>query len=425
MKEKNFIVKGNICFSESPEKIRTEEQGFAVCLNGVSQGVFSQIPEEFRNLPVLDFGSNLILPGLTDLHIHAPQYGFRSLGMDLELLEWLNTRTFPEEERYENEEYARKGYSIFAEDLKMGATTRVCAFGTIHRKSTEILMDCMEESGLISKVGKVNMDRNGSPGLTEESPEKSLEETLLWLEETKDRYENVSPILTPRFVPSCSDELLKGLGELGRKRGLPVQSHLSENQGEIQLVKELCPWSEFYGDVYDRFGLFGGENPTIMAHCVWSSEEEILRMKERGVYVAHCAQSNANLASGIAPVRRYMDLGLKVGLGSDVAGGVHTSIFRAMSDATMASKLRWRLTDDSLKPLTVEEAFYLGTVGGGAFFGKVGSLEKGYEFDAVVMDDSALRSPRTLTLEERLERLIYLSESCQVSAKFVAGRQIF
>lgn len=162
-----------------------------------------------------------------------------------------------------------------------------------------------------------------------------------------------------------------------------------------------------------------------MAHCVWSSEEEILRMKERGVYVAHCAQSNANLASGIAPVRRYMDLGLKVGLGSDVAGGVHTSIFRAMSDAIMASKLRWRLTDDSLKPLTVEEAFYLGTVGGGAFFGKVGSLEKGYEFDAVVMDDSALRSPRTLTLEERLERLIYLSESCQVSAKFVAGRQIF
>ena len=207
MKEKNFIVKGNICFSESPEKIRTEEQGFAVCLNGVSQGVFSQIPEEFRNLPVLDFGSNLILPGLTDLHIHAPQYGFRSLGMDLELLEWLNTRTFPEEERYENEEYARKGYSIFAEDLKMGATTRVCAFGTIHRKSTEILMDCMEESGLISKVGKVNMDRNGSPGLTEESPEKSLEETLLWLEETKDRYENVSPILTPRVVPSCSDEM--------------------------------------------------------------------------------------------------------------------------------------------------------------------------------------------------------------------------
>lgn len=423
--EKNFIVKGNICYSESPEKIRTTEQGFAVCLDGVSQGVFPRIPEEFQNLPVLDFGQNLIIPGLTDLHIHAPQYGFRSLGMDLELLEWLNTRTFPEEEKYADEEYAREGYSIFAEDLKMGATTRVCAFGTIHRRSTEILMDCLEETGLISRVGKVNMDRNSSPGLTEESPQKSLEETLLWLEETEGRYENVSPILTPRFVPSCSDELLKGLGEIGREKGIPVQSHLSENQGEIRMVKELCPWSAFYGDVYDRFGLFGGENPAIMAHCVWSSEEEMERMKERGVFVAHCAQSNANLASGIAPVRRYMDLGLKVGLGSDVAGGVHTSIFRGMADAIMASKLRWRLVDDSLKPLTVEEAFYLGTRGGGAFFGKVGSLEKGFEFDAVAMDDSALRSPRTLTLAERLERMIYLSESCRVEAKFVAGRRIF
>lgn len=245
--EKNFIVKGNICYSEGPEKIRTTEQGFAVCLDGVSQGVFPRIPEEFQNLPVLDFGQNLIIPGLTDLHIHAPQYGFRSLGMDLELLEWLNTRTFPEEEKYADEEYAREGYSIFAEDLKMGATTRVCAFGTIHRRSTEILMDCLEETGLISRVGKVNMDRNSSPGLTEESPQKSLEETLLWLEETEGRYENVSPILTPRFVPSCSDELLKGLGEIGREKGIPVQSHLSENQGEIRMVKELCPGLRFTG----------------------------------------------------------------------------------------------------------------------------------------------------------------------------------
>ena len=120
-----------------------------------------------------------------------------------------------------------------------------------------------------------------------------------------------------------------------------------------------------------------------------------------------------------------MDLGLNVGLGTDVAGGVHTSIFRAMADAIMASKLRWRLVDESLKPLTVEEAFYLGTMGGGAFFGKVGTFKEGYEFDAVVMDDSTLKSPRTLTLPERLERLVYLSESCRTEAKFVAGRRLF
>ena len=423
--EKNFVVKGDICFSENPTQVTASEQSFAVCVEGVCQGVFREIPEQYQGLPVLDFGRSLILPGLTDLHIHAPQYGFRSLGMDLELLEWLNTRTFPEEEKYQDVEYARKGYGFFAEDLKYGATTRVCAFGTIHRASTEILMDLLEEAGLKAMVGKVNMDRNSSPNLTEAGAEASLKETECWLKEIKGRYENVRPILTPRFVPSCSDGLLKGLGELAAREGLPVQSHLSENQGEIRMVKELCPWSEFYGDVYDHFGLFGGENPAIMAHCVWSSEEEILRMKERGVFVAHCAQSNANLASGIAPVRRYMDLGLNVGLGTDVAGGVHTSIFRAMADAIMASKLRWRLVDESLKPLTVEEAFYLGTMGGGAFFGKVGTFKEGYEFDAVVMDDSTLKSPRTLTLPERLERLVYLSESCRTEAKFVAGRRLF
>ncbi len=421
----NFILKGLICWTEDSRTMRVVENGYAVCCGGLCQGVYPRIPEQYAGLPVEDYGQRLVVPGLTDLHVHAPQYGFRSLGMDLELLEWLNTRTFPEEAKYGERDYADKGYSIFAEDLKKGATTRACIFATIHRQSTELLMDKLEAAGLKTMVGKVNMDRNSPDSLREKDAEESLRETERWLEEIQGRYENTRPILTPRFVPSCTDGLLKGLGDLAQKYGLPVQSHLSENQGEIAWVKELCPWSEFYGDVYDRFGLFGGEGgPAVMAHCVWSGEEEIRRMKERGVFVAHCAQSNANLSSGIAPVRRYMEEGIRVGLGSDVAGGVHTSIFRAMSDAIMASKLRWRLVDESLKPLTVTEAFYLGTKGGGAFFGKVGSFEPGYEFDAVVLDDSGLQSPRSLSGQERLERLVYLSEDCRVDAKFVAGRRI-
>lgn len=421
----NFILKGLICWTEDSRTMRVVENGYAVCCGGLCQGVYRQIPEQYAGLPVKDYGQRLVVPGLTDLHVHAPQYGFRSLGMDLELLDWLNTRTFPEEAKYGERDYADKGYSIFAEDLKKGATTRACIFATIHRQSTELLMDKLEAAGLKTMVGKVNMDRNSPDSLREKDAEESLRETERWLEEIQGRYENTRPILTPRFVPSCTDGLLKGLGDLAQKHGLPVQSHLSENQGEIAWVKELCPWSEFYGDVYDRFGLFGGEGgPAVMAHCVWSGEEEIRRMKERGVFVAHCAQSNANLSSGIAPVRRYMEEGIRVGLGSDVAGGVHTSIFRAMSDAIMASKLRWRLVDEGLKPLTVTEAFYLGTKGGGAFFGKVGSFEPGYEFDAVVLDDSGLQSPRSLSGQERLERLVYLSEDCRVDAKFVAGRRM-
>lgn len=422
----DFILKGTVCWAEDEDTLKVAEDGYAVCCGGVCQGVYREIPERYKGLYVEDFGDKLIVPGLTDLHVHAPQYGFRSLGMDLELLEWLNTRTFPEEAKYRELDYADKGYSIFAEDLKAGATTRACIFATIHREGTELLMDKLEAAGLKTMVGKVNMDRNSPDILREADAGESLKETERWLDEIEGRYKNTRPILTPRFVPSCTDGLLEGLGALAKKRGLPVQSHLSENQGEIAWVKELCPWSEFYGDVYDRFGLFGGEGgPAIMAHCVWSGDEEIRRMKERGVFVAHCAQSNANLSSGIAPVRRYMDEGIRVGLGSDVAGGVHTSIFRAMSDAIMASKLRWRLADESLKPLTVTEAFYLGSKGGGAFFGKVGSFEPGYEFDAVVMDDSGLRSPRSLSGWERLERLIYLSEDCRADAKFVAGRRIF
>ena len=145
-------------------------------------------------------------------------------------------------------------------------------------------------------------------------------------------------------------------------------------------------------------------------------------MKERGTFVAHCPQSNANLSSGIAPVRRYLDEGLNVGLGSDIAGGSSLSILRAMADAVQVSKLRWRLQDQSLKPLTAAEAFYLGTAGGGAFFGPVGRFEPGYEMDAVVLDDARLSAPFPLTVEERVERAIYLSDDRDIVKKFVRGR---
>ncbi len=309
--------------------------------------------------------------------------------------------------------------------MKRSGTTRACIFGTLHREATVELMDLMEATGLKTMVGKVNMDRNCPDILVEESPEASAEETLLWLEETKGRYKNTQPILTPRFIPTCTDGLMEKLKEIQKQYDLPVQSHLSENKGEIAWVKELCPWSEFYGDAYDHFGLFGGEVRTIMAHCVWSGEAETERMRQRGVYVAHCPQSNTNLSSGIAPVRRYLDRGLKVGLGTDVAGGSGASVFRAMADAVQVSKLRWRLQDETLKPLTAEEAFYLGTKGGGSFFGKVGSFEKDYEFDALVLDDSPLKHPQPLNLKERLERFIYLADERHIEAKYVAGEKIF
>lgn len=419
-----FVLKGNICYSHNARRLECMEQGYLVCEDGRSAGVYKELPQIYAGFPLMDYGDRMIVPGLTDLHIHGPQYPFRGLGMDLELLDWLNTRTFPEEARYSDREYARNAYRIFAEDMKRGGTTRACIFGTLHREATVELMDLMEATGLKTMVGKVNMDRNCPDFLVEESAEASLRETRLWLEEIKGRYSNTQPILTPRFIPTCTDELMEKLKGLQKQYGLPVQSHLSENMGEIAWVKELCPWSECYGDVYDHFGLFGGDVKTIMAHCVWSGEEETERLRERGVYVAHCPQSNTNLSSGIAPVRRYLDQELKVGLGTNVAGGSSASVFRAMADAIQVSKLRWRLQDESLKPLTVMEAFYLGTKGGGSFFGKVGSFEVDYEFDALVLNDSGLRHPQPLNLQERLERFIYLADERHIEAKYVAGKKV-
>lgn len=424
MNESVFILRGNIIYSKSLTEFEICEHGYLVCREGQVEGVYQTLPFKLGGNPIHDYGDCLIIPGLVDLHIHAPQYSFRGLGMDMELLEWLETNTFPEEARYESLEYAQKAYRIFSDNMRKSATTRACIFGTVHRDATLLLMDLMEKTGLDTMVGKVNMDRNCPDYIIEET-EESAGETLEWIRDVLHRkYKNTQPILTPRFIPSCTDELMEELKKLQIRYGLPLQSHLSENKGEIAWVRELCPWAEFYGDAYDRFGLFGADCPTVMAHCVYSGEQEIERMKENGVFIAHCPESNMNVSSGIAPVRAYLERGLHVGLGSDVAGGSTENLFRAMAHAVQASKLRWRIADDSLEALTAEEVFYMAAKGGGAFFGKVGSFEKGYDFDAVVLDDTRLAHPQTLDVRSRLERMIYLADEREIRAKYVKGNEI-
>ncbi len=425
MNENSFIIRGNICYTETKEQLSVTDRGYLVCCKGISRGVYPVIPDEYRDLPVRDYGDRLVIPGMTDLHVHAPQYPFRGLGMDLELLEWLNTHTFPEESRYAELEYAEKAYQIFVNDLKKSASTRAVIFATIHIPATEFLMKQLDAAGLKTYVGKVNMDQNCTDTLREKDAEASLDRTAAWLRETAEKYSNTRPILTPRFAPTCSGPLLEGLGKLQKKYGLPVQSHLSENLSEIAWVQELFPWSSCYGNVYEHYGLFGKEAKTVMAHCVHSSDREVELMKRNGVYVAHCPQSNINLSSGIAPIRRYLEEGIPTGLGTDMAGGANMSMFRCMADAIGVSKLYWRLADQSRKPLTMEEAFFLATKGGGSFFGKTGSFEEGYEVDALVLDDSGIRTAKELNTKERLERYIYLAEEGgQIVGKYVAGKEL-
>ena len=429
--KKSFVLKGNICQTACPSALDLHEGAYAVCMDGVSKGVFAALPEEYADLPLYDYGDALIFPGMVDLHVHAPQYAFRGMCMDLELMDWLNRYTFPEEEKYENLDYAAKAYGMFVDALKKSATTRGCIFATRHRYATELLMELMENSGLVSYVGKVNMDREASEALTEDSADISAYTTFGWINAVKDRFAYTKPILTPRFIPCCTDKLMEELREIQMAYGIPVQSHLSESKGEIDFVKFLRPDNPFYGDSYNAYDLFGKNDDihtdvkTVMAHCVWSTDEEVELMRQNGVFVAHCPASNMNLTSGIAPIRKYLDLGLRIGLGSDIAGGHSTSIFRAITDTIQVSKMYFRMVNEAYKPLVFSEAFYLATKGGGAFFGKVGSFEEGYEFDAVVMDDSVLPHPQNLTLAERMERAVYLGlDEKNITAKFIAGRVI-
>ena len=421
-----FILKGHICHAPGADRLVIHENACVVCEGGVCRGIYDQLPEAYAGWEVIDCGDRLILPGMADLHIHASQYAYCGTGMDYELLEWLDKVTFPEEIRYADADYARRAYTIFSDKLKRGATTRAVIFGTMHTEATLTLMDLMEQSGIVSLVGKVNMDRNAPDALRERDAAWAAEDTRRFIEEAARRgYRRTGPIITPRFVPCCTDALLAALGRLRAEYGLPVQSHLSENPGEVELVRRLQPEAAFYGDAYDRFGLFGRGGNTVMAHCVYSSPKEVRRMKENGVWVAHCPSSNMNIASGIAPMRHYLDMGLRLGLGTDVAGGTSISMFRAVTDAIQVSKLYWRYHPEA-RPLTFPEAFHLATRGGGSFFGNVGSFEDGYAFDALVLDDTAEPSARPLSVRDRLERAFYLElDRDGIVMKFVEGKRIF
>ncbi len=428
----SFVLLGDICYSISPDEMVAVKSGYLVCENGKSKGVFEKLPPEYSHLEVHDYSGKLIIPGMVDLHIHASQFSFRGTGMDMELMDWLSSCTFHEEAKFGDIEYAKRAYKIFADEMKKSATTHACIFATIHRPATEMLMELMEQTGLVSYVGKVNMDRNAEVDLCEKSSDYSALDTFGWVTDTAKKHNHTKPIITPRFIPSCTPALLKELSEIQSECNLPVQSHLSENRSEIDLVKQLEPDSEFYGDAYDRYGLFGKNHKTgskfrtLMAHCVHSTNKEIKLMKENEVFVVHCPASNTNLSSGIAPIKKYLAEGLNIGLGSDVAGGHTHSMFAAVKDAVQVSKLYRIYADKNAKPLTFREAFYLATKGGGKFFGRVAGFEEDFEFGAIVLDDSKIPKSDEMTIEQRLESAVYGSlDLFGISAKYVNGVKLF
>ena len=402
------IYKAHLLFTKERSRFEVLENSYIAVKNGCIVGVASDLSSlDYKSAEITDFGDCLLIPAMNDLHVHAPQYRNQGMAMDLELLPWLQNYTFPEEMKYADLHYADSLYRRFVFDLWRFGTMRACVFATVHTDSTRLLMHIFQEAGMGALVGKVGMNRNCPTELTEsvedmtQGYESLIEEfPQFYAQNSQPPTPLVRPIITPRFVPSCTPEMLRACGELAVRYQLPVQSHLSENKDEIAWVQALEPESSCYGDAYDRYGLFG-QTPTVMAHC---------------------PTSNLNLASGMAPIRKFLKKGLDVGLGSDISGGHNLSIFKVMVYAIQTSKMYYQQNQE-MTFLTLPEVFWMATKSAGSFFGHVGSFEPGYEFDALVIDDSNLNF-NNYSLLERLERYIYLGDDRQITHRFCRGREI-
>ena len=417
------VYKAHIIYTPRREEFHVLENGYvAVGRDGRVVGVGSSL--EALGCPdaeVVDFGNRLLIPAMNDVHVHAAQYHNQGIAMDLELLPWLQNYTFPEESKFSDSSYAELIYRRFVENMKRVGTMRAVVFATIHTEGTRRLMNIFREAGMGALVGKVAMNRNCPDSLQEGVADyvSGMEQLVA---ESTEPYALVRPIVTPRFIPSCTPEMLRACSKVARRYNLPVQSHLSENLSEIELVRQLEPESQGYGDAYRRYGLFG-DTPTVMAHCVWSDEAERRLIRDGGVMVAHCPTSNFNVASGMAPIRTYLDEGISVGLGSDISGGHDLSIFRMMVYAIQVSKMHYQRSNHEQPFLSLSEAFWMATKSGGSFFGKVGSFEEDYDFDALVIDDANL-FPADYNILQRLERFIYVGDDRNIVHRFCRGKEV-
>lgn len=418
MNKELWALKGNLIWAEKVGEMSSLIGGYILMEGEEIKGVCSELPAEYLDARVEDYGDSIITPSFSDLHLHAPQYPMMGTAMDLQLLEWLQSYAFPTEARFAEADFARLTYKKLAHELIRRGTTRVCIFSSLHRGATNILMDELEAAGITGYAGKVNMDRNGGKNL-QETTEESIEETIKWIEENGDR-KLVKPMLTPRFIPSCTDELMEALGKIAEAHPeVPTQSHLSENLEEIEWVKQLHPDCTHYYQAYEKYGLW--KDGTVMAHCVYCDEKERRAMKDAGVWAIHCPDSNTNIASGIAPVRIMLQEGIKVAMGSDIAGGAKLAMPDSATDAIRVSRLRWLFSGKKEDFLTVAEAFYLITGAGQEYFGAKPGFGAGDKLHAVVLDDANLAYNPAITLERRLERILYLFDTSCVKAVYSEG----
>jgi guanine deaminase len=377
---------------------------------------------------VVDFGNRLVVPGFVDTHVHLPQYVFAGLGAR-ELLEWLQTYTFPMEARFSNPDFAREAARIFFADLARAGTTSSAVYATSHTGATRIAFEEAEKAGGRACIGMVLMERNGEAPLHRswDNVSRDCEELA---EEWSGEHPKLQFAITPRFAITCGEKMLKGAAQIARERNLLVQTHLSENAGEISFTLDLFKGAKDYTEVYERAGILTSR--TLLAHGIHLSAGERERIRAAGSTIVHCATSNRYLQSGVFAYRQTRNAGVAVSLGSDVAGGYELSMLHEMREALEASKTWNILNRQSAEPvLSVGEVFYAATLGGARALGmdsRVGSFAAGKCADFVVLDDTSVnRFAYTGFYQspvERLSRLIYRGDSQSVLATYVDGKKI-
>lgn len=362
-------------------------------------------------------------------------------------MDWLETYTFPMEASLKDLARARQVYTACVQRTLAHGTTTAAWYATIDVAATNLLADLCLAHGQRAFVGRVCMDNPDICPSTyrDESAEESLsltQQTIKHIREIDPKFDLISPILTPRFAPACSKEAMLGLAEIQRAENLPVQTHISENQGEIELVSTLFPEAESYAHVYESHGLL--TDKTIVAHAVHLSEVEAQLIAEKGTKVSHCPCSNSALTSGAARVRWMWDKGIDVGLGTDMGAGYSPSILEAARQATLVSRhvaMGLGGAEKERSPLSVEEALYLATRGGAKVVGlehRVGAFEEGMDWDAQLIglnlvgehgrrdgeDGGNVDMFGWETWEERIAKWVYNGDDRNTKKVWVKGRLV-
>ncbi|MGX7030639.1 guanine deaminase [Vagococcus zengguangii] len=381
------------------------------------------------------------LPGFVDLHVHAPQWPQAGVALDEPLNHWLDECTFPLEAKYGDVTFAETVYQDLVDHLLARGTTTVLYFATAHLEASLALAKICGEKGQRGLVGKVVMDH---PEMTpsyyrDDSAASALADTETFIREVQKMAEHVPqgvyPVITPRFVPSCTDESLAGLGELARQYDVHVQSHCSEGQWAHDHVIER--FGKRDTEVLRDFGLL--TDKSVMAHCNFIDEHDGDIFIETGTAVAHCPISNAYFANGALPVKRLKAQGVEMGLGTDISGGFSPSLWDNIKQAVISSRMLEDGVDVTLPQpirgvassrISVVEAFSLATQGGGeALSLPIGVLAPGYIFDAQVLDMNAQANQITgygvfNEPEAQLQKLLYLATPENIKQVWVQGQLV-